>query len=193
MPQQGMAPSSQNRDNIMVGKKNYTAKQLFEVTGMIDKGAQFPEEFAFVTFVPAIQNPNSPTGFSYNQAEKINIKFSLSEVHALAESLKEGALFGRATFSKFADPNKVQGVSGEATKQVTVSAMIDQQRNNELKIFLNASYGQKKVNIVLTKQAALGLYGDLKDLCMATSIMKFEIERQKWKDSQKNIENNPSY
>ena len=172
-PQQGYGERKQ-RVNKQVGKVTHTGSQLFEINGTVDITDKFPDAIGFVMMVPSRPDQTKASGKTYVMSEKIVIKFSTEELHTLAEALKEAALYGRCTYTKFSDPKKADPSSSADSKKLSVSAIVE---GDKVKVFLNSSWGQKKVNMPLDKYGALGLANQIHDLATATNELKFSYDR----------------
>jgi hypothetical protein len=162
------------RVNKQVGKITHTGSQLFEINGTVDITDKFPDAIGFVMMVPSRPDQTKASGKTYVMQDKIVIKFSTEEMHILAEALKEAAIYGRCTYTKFSDPKKADPSSTADSKKLSVSAIVE---GDKIKVFLNSSWGQKKVNMPLDKYSALGLAHQIHDLATATNESKFSYDR----------------
>jgi hypothetical protein len=162
----------------VVGRVNFPATQLFEATGFIDVGKQFPTANSFLMFVPGIPDQSKQSGRTYDQSKKEIMKISVRDLYALAEALNFAGVYGQTPdFVVFTDSSKFAGTAqGQGqTKQVSVGTAIG--NNGKPKIFLNYK-GQGKITLALEKWHAIGLAGQLKTLADETLKMKFSHERQ---------------
>jgi hypothetical protein len=166
----------QNNTIDVVGRVNFPATQLFEATGFIDVGKQFPTANAFLMFVPGIPDQSKQSGRTYDQSQKEVMKVSIRDLYGLAEALKFAAFYGQCDFVVFTDSSKFAGTAqGQGqTKQVSVGTAIG--NNGKPKIFLNYK-GAKKITLALEKWHAVGLAEQLRTLADETARIKFKIER----------------
>ncbi len=161
----------------VVGRVNFPATQLFEATGFIDTGKQFPTANSFLMFVPGVPDASKQSGRTYNQDQREIMKINIRDLYALADALHYAGMYGQAPdFTVFTDSSKFAGTAqGQGqTKQVSVGTAIG--NNGKPKIFLNYK-GQNKITLALEKWHAIGLAGQLKSLADETSKMKFSNER----------------
>ena len=171
------AHTTHNSTIDVVGRVNFPATQLFEATGFIDVGKQFPTANAFLMFVPGVQDSSKQSGRSYNQSAKEIMKINARDLYALAEALNYAAVYGQTPdFTIFTDSSKFSGTAqGQGqTKNVSVGTAIG--NNGKPKIFLNYK-GQSKITLALEKWHAIGLSGQLKQLADETMSQKFAKER----------------
>jgi len=169
-------PKSGNTISV-VGRVNFPATQLFEATGFIDIGKQFPTANSFLMFVPGIPDQSKQSGRTYDQSRKEIMKINVRDLYALSEALNFAAVYGQSPdFVVFTDSSKFAGTAqGQGqTKQVSVGTAMG--NNGKVKIFLNYK-GQNKVTLALEKWHAIGLAGQLKTLADETLKKKFETER----------------
>jgi hypothetical protein len=155
--QQPQQPQSTVREVI---RSNYTTISLFEVSGGFDAGKQWPDSLCFVMGVPGIKDPSKQSGRSYNQSQKIVMKFSTQEIRSLGQTLVYLAAFKSAfpDFEKFSDPSKnaySQGQGGDTKKLI---AKFDDSKNN---IVITMNHGQKNVFVPIPLQDSMGLGLDL--------------------------------
>jgi hypothetical protein len=170
----------QNTGNTIdvAGRVNFPATQLFEATGFVDTGKQFPTANAFLMFVPGIPDQSKQSGRTYAQSKKEIMKINVRDLYALGEALNFAAVYGQSPdFMVFTDSSKFAGTAqGQGqTKQVSVGTAMG--NNGKIKIFLNYK-GQNKVTLALEKWHAIGLAGQLKTLADETLKRKFQHERQ---------------
>lgn len=160
----------------VVGRVNFPATQLFEATGFIDTGKQFPTANAFLMFVPGIPDQSKQSGRTYDQSQKEIMKVSVRDLYALAEALKFAGMYGQCDFMVFTDSSKFAGTAqGQGqTKQVSVGTAIG--NNGKPKVFLNYK-GAKKITLALEKWHAIGLAEQIRTLADATLKDKFARER----------------
>ncbi len=177
-PQQGgyQQPTGdrKQRVNKQAGKITHTGSQLLEINGTVDITDKYPDAIGFVMMVPSRPDNTKASGKTYVMTEKIVIKFSSEELHTLAEALKEAATYGRCTYTKFSDPKKADASSTAESKKLSVTAIVE---GEKVKVFVNSSWGAKKVNMPLDKYGALGLANQIHDLATATNILKFSYDR----------------
>ena len=176
------SPSSNGQSNTInvVGRVNFPATQLFEATGFIDIGKQFPTANAFLMFIPGIPDQSKQSGRTYDQSKKEIMKISVRDLYALSEALKFAAVYGQSPdFVIFTDSSKFAGTAqGQGqTKQVSVGTAIG--NNGKPKIFLNYK-GAGKITLALEKWHAIGLAGQIKTLADETLKKKFERERNNY-------------
>jgi hypothetical protein len=165
----------------IVGKVNLPTTQLFEVTGFVDLGKQFPTSNAFLLFVPGIQDSTKATGRSYDQSRRETMKISNRDLFALAEALKYAAMYKQCDFMIFTDSSKFAGTQGQGvTKKVSISAAPSSRDPNKHKVFINYN-GQGKINIAIDPWMAIGLGEQLKALATATENEKYAKEREMMK------------
>lgn len=160
----------------IVGRVNFPATQLFEATGFVDTGKQFPTSNAFLMFVPGLRDNSKASGRTYNQAAKEVMKIGVRDLAALAEALHYAATYAQnPDFVVFTDSSKFAGTQGQGqTKQVSVGFAMG--NNGKPKVFLNYK-GAKTVALALDKWHAIGLAKQLEFLAQETLKSKFEIER----------------
>ena len=173
-------PQKQGNTIYVVGRVNFPATQLFEATGFIDVGKQFPTANAFLMFVPGVPDQSKQSGRTYDQSKKEIMKINVRDLYALADALNFAAVYGQSPdFVVFTDSSKLAGTAqGQGqTKQVSVGTAMG--NNGKIKIFLNYK-GQNKVTLALEKWHAIGLSGQLKTLADETLKKKFENERQNY-------------
>jgi hypothetical protein len=171
-------PQSTNTTVEVVGRVNFPATQLFEATGFIDVGKQFPTANSFLMFVPGIPDQSKQSGRTYDQSKREIMKINIRDLYALSEALTFAATYGQTPdFVVFTDSSKFAGTAqGQGqTKQVSVGTAIG--NNGKPKIFLNYK-GQGKITLALEKWHAIGLAGQLKTLADETLKIKFQHERQ---------------
>lgn len=167
-----------NNTISVVGRVNFPATQLFEATGFVDIGKQFPTANSFLMFVPGVPDQSKQSGRTYNQAAKEIMKINVRDLYALSDALNFAGVYGQSPdFVVFTDSSKFSGTAqGEGqTKQVSVGTAIG--NNGKPKIFLNYK-GQSKITIALEKWHAIGLAGQIRALADETSKMKFQFERE---------------
>jgi len=182
MPTEYVAPTNDSpkaygeRNLEITGRVNFPATQLFEATGFIDIGKQFPTANAFLMFVPSLSDQSKQSGRTYNQSAKEVMKISIRDLYGLSEALNYAAIYGQCDFIVYTDSSKFVGTSqGQGqTKQVSVGTAIG--NNGKPKIFLNYN-GSKKIVLALEKWHAIGLAKQLAVLADETLKMKFEKER----------------
>jgi hypothetical protein len=175
---QGETPSHGPSTIEISGRVNFPATQLFEATGFIDTGKQFPTANAFLMFVPGVPDSSKQSGRTYNQTQKEIMKISVRDLYALSEALNFAGLYGQSPdFTVFTDSSKFSGTAQGAgqTKQVSVGTAVG--NNGKPKIFLNYK-GANKITIALEKFHAIGLAGQLKTLADETLKQKFNHERE---------------
>jgi hypothetical protein len=162
----------------------HAVSQLFEVQGAVDFTDQFPFAFAFIQMVPYVNNPTKATGKSYDMKQKIVIKFSIEELYGMAAALEDAAIYGQTNFVKFSDPKKanVNANAGAETKKLAIGAEMNGQ---DVKIFINVSWGQKKIPMALKRYEARGLAWQLRDVAHATNMLKFDYDRNRIKNYKK--------
>lgn len=166
-------------DLDIVGKVNMPVTQLFEATGFVDLGKQFPTSNAFLLFVPGIPDQSKATGRSYDQSRKETMKIANRDLFALAEALKYAAMYKQCDFMIFTDSSKFAGNQGQGvTKKVTVSAAPSTRDPNKHKVFLTYN-GQGKVSLALDPWHAIGLGEQLKALAIATENEKYKKEKER--------------
>jgi hypothetical protein len=173
-------PQHHNNTIDVSGRVNFPATQLFEATGFVDIGKQFPTANAFLMFVPGIPDQSKQSGRTYDQSKKEIMKINVRDLYALAEALNFAAVYGQSPdFVIFTDSSKFAGTAqGQGqTKQVSVGTAMG--NNGKIKIFLNYK-GQNKVTLALEKWHAIGLAGQLKTLADETLKRKFEAERNNY-------------
>jgi len=161
----------------VVGRVNFPATQLFEATGFIDTGKQFPTANAFLMFVPGVPDQSKQSGRTYDQSQKEIMKINIRDLYGLAEALNFAAIYAQSPdFMVFTDSSKFAGTAqGQGqTKQVTVGTAIG--NNGKPRIFLTYK-GANKIVIALEKWHAIGLAEQLKTLAAETLQMKFQHER----------------
>jgi len=170
----------QNNTISVVGRVNFPATQLFEATGFIDIGKQFPTANAFLLFVPGIPDQSKQSGRTYDQTKKEIMKINIRDLYALSEALNFAAVYGQSPdFVIFTDSSKFAGTAqGQGqTKQISVGTAIG--NNGKPKIFLNYK-GAGKITLALEKWHAIGLAGQLKTLADETLKKKFDKERENY-------------
>jgi hypothetical protein len=171
-------PPAQNPNNTIevVGRVNFPAVQLFEATGFVDVGKQFPTSNAFLMFVPGLRDNSKASGRTYNQAQKEVMKIGVRDLFALADALSYAATYAQnPDFVIFTDSSKFAGTQGQGqTKQVSVGFAIG--NNGKPKIFLNYK-GAKSIALALEKWHAIGLAKQLESLANETLRFKFKHER----------------
>jgi hypothetical protein len=167
-------------DLDIVGKVNMPVTQLFEATGFVDLGKQFPTSNAFLMFVPGVPDQTKATGRSYDQSKRETMKIANRDLFALAEALKYAAMYKQCDFMIFTDSNKFAGTQqGQGvTKKVTISAAPSTRDPNKHKVFLTYN-GQGKVSIALDPWHAIGLGEQLKALAIATENEKYKKEKER--------------
>jgi hypothetical protein len=171
-------PQPSNNTIEVVGRVNFPATQLFEATGFIDIGKQFPTANSFLMFVPGIPDQSKQSGRTYDQSKKEIMKINVRDLYALSDALNFAAVYGQSPdFVVFTDSSKFAGTAqGQGqTKQVSVGTAIG--NNGKPKIFLNYK-GHNKITLALEKWHAIGLAGQLKTLADETLKIKFQHERQ---------------
>jgi len=185
MPEPAPAPIHENNNSKnttidIVGRVNFPATQLFEATGFIDIGKQFPTANAFLMFVPGVPDSSKQSGRTYNQSAKEIMKISIRDLYALSDALNFAAIYGQSPdFVIFTDSSKFAGTAqGQGqTKQISVGTAMG--NNGKIKIFLNYK-GAGKITLALEKWHAVGLAGQLKTLADETLKHKFQIERNNY-------------
>jgi hypothetical protein len=178
MTPENYTPPAQNNNTIeVVGRVNFPATQLFEATGFVDVGKQFPTPNAFLMFVPGLRDSSKQSGRTYNQSQKEVMKVSIRDLAALADALHYAATYAQnPDFVVFTDSSKFAGTQGQGqTKQVSVGFAIG--NNGKPKVFLNFK-GSKTIALALDKWHAIGLAKQLEFLAQETLRSKFEIERK---------------
>ncbi len=172
------APEGPTQSTIeIVGRVNFPSTQLFESTGFVDVGKQFPTANAFLMFVPGIPDSTKQSGRSYNQEAKETMKVSARDLFGLAEALNYAATYGQSDFIVFTDSSKFSGTTqGQGiTKQVSVGTAIG--NNGKPRIFLNYK-GRGKITIAMERWHAVGLAKQLEVLANEIMIAKFTKERE---------------
>jgi len=174
----GTQNNGQQSNSInVIGRVNFPATQLFEATGFVDTGKQFPTANAFLLFVPGIPDQSKQSGRTYDQSKKEIMKISVRDLYALSDALNFAATYGQSPdFVVFTDSSKFAGTAqGQGqTKQVSVGTAIG--NNGKPKIFLNYK-GAGKITLALEKWHAIGLANQIKTLADETLKKKFEHER----------------
>ncbi len=171
-------PAPTNTTIEVVGRVNFPATQLFEATGFIDVGKQFPTANAFLMFVPGLKDSSKQSGRTYNQTAKEVMKIGVRDLCALADALHYAATYAQnPDFVVFTDSSKFAGTQqGQGqTKQVSVGTAIG--NNGKPKVFLNYK-GSKTITLALDKWHAIGLAKQLSSLADETLRFKFGHERQ---------------
>ncbi len=170
-------PPAQGHSIEISGRVNFPSTQLFEATGFIDTGKQFPTANAFLMFVPGIPDGSKQSGRTYNQEAKETMKVSVRDLFGLAEALNYAATYGQCDYIVFTDSSKFSGTAqGQGqTKQVSVGTAVG--NNGKPKIFLNYK-GSGKVTIALDRWHAVGLAKQLEALANETIALKFAKERE---------------
>ncbi len=165
-------------NNFIVGKINYTAKQLFEITGFVDLSKKFPDASAFVTFIPGIPDSTKQTGITYNQAAKETMKIGIRDLFALGEAIDMAVKgFGAADFVVFTDSSKFEGNTGAGvTKQVSIGAG---EFKGKQRIYINYK-GSGQIQLSLDKWHAVGLSKQIQTLADSTLKGKFDKEREQY-------------
>ncbi len=158
------------------GRINFPSTQLFEATGFVDTGKEFPTANAFLMFVPGIPDGSKQSGRTYNQEAKETMKVSVRDLFGLAEALNYAATYGQCDYIVFTDSSKFSGtaVGQGQTKQVSVGTAVG--NNGKPKIFLNYK-GSGKVTIAMERWHAVGLAKQLESLANETLNMKFKLEQ----------------
>jgi len=161
-------------NNVYVGKVNYTSKQLFEVSGVVDKNKRFPEPIAFVTFIPGVPDNTKATGITYNQQAKETMKIAIRDLYAMAEAIMMAANGIAPDFVLYTDSSKSNFNNGNGiTKQISVGSG---EYRGKPRVYLNYK-GQGQIQLSLDKFHAIGVAKQLQALCDATLNKKFEEER----------------
>jgi ribonuclease HI len=172
------APAEHPQYSIEIaGRVNFPSTQLFEATGFVDTGKQFPTANAFLMFVPGVPDQSKMSGRTYNQEGKETMKVSVRDLFGLAEALNYAATYGQCDFIVFTDSSKFAGTAqGQGiTKQVSVGTAVG--NNGKPKIFLNYK-GAKKITIAMERWHAVGLAKQLESLANETISQKFKKEQQ---------------
>lgn len=174
----GTGGPAREYNNFIVGKINYTAKQLFEITGFVDLSKKFPDASAFVTFIPGIPDNTKQTGITYNQAAKETMKIGIRDLFALGEAIDMAAKgFAPADFVVFTDSSKVEGNTNPGvTKQVSVGAG---EFKGKPRIYINYK-GTGQIQLSLDKWHAIGLSKQIQTLADSTLKGKFDKEREQY-------------
>ncbi len=170
------APEQPHYSIEISGRVNFPSTQLFEATGFIDTGKQFPTANAFLMFVPGLPDSTKQSGRTYNQEGKETMKVGIRDLFGLSEALSYASMYGQCDFVVFTDSSKFAGTQqGQGqTKQVSVGTAIG--NNGKPKIFLNYK-GANKITIAMEKWHAAGLAKQLEALANETLRLKFEKER----------------
>jgi len=163
-------------NNHIVGKINYTAKQLFEVTGFVDLSKKFPEASAFVTVIPGIPDNTKATGITYNQAAKETMKISVRDLFAMGEAILmavkgEG---GDADFVVYTDSSKASANGQGVTKQCSIGAG---EFRGKKRIYINYK-GNSQIQLSLDKWHAVGVAKQIEALANETVNQKLLKERE---------------
>ncbi len=176
LPTQTGTPREYN--NYIVGKINYTAKQLFEITGFVDLSKKFPDASAFVTFIPGIPDSTKQTGITYNQSAKETMKIGIRDLFALGDAIDCAVKgFTAADFVVFTDSSKFEGNTGAGvTKQISVGAG---EFKGKPRVYINYK-GTSQIQLSLDKWHAIGLAQQIKCLANSTLDSKFQKERESY-------------
>jgi hypothetical protein len=165
-------------NNYIVGKINYTAKQLFEITGFVDLSKRFPDASAFVTFIPGISDNTKQTGITYNQQAKEIMKIGIRDLFALGEAIDMAAKgFVPADFTVFTDSSKFEGNTGVGvTKQISIGAG---EYRGKPRIYINYK-GTSQIQLSLDKWHAIGVAKQILNLADSTLQAKYKKEKEQY-------------
>ena len=174
----GQQGPTREYNNYVVGKINYTAKQLFEITGFVDLSKKFPDAAAFVTFIPGIPDNTKQTGITYNQSAKETMKIGIRDLFALGEAIESAVKgFTAPDFIVFTDSSKFEGNTGAGiTKQISIGAG---EFKGKPRVYINYK-GTGQIQLSMDKWHALGLAQQIKCLANSTLDNKFLKERENY-------------
>ena len=178
---QYQSQNNQNGQNTLeiVGKVNMPTTQLFEATGFVDTGKQFPTSNAFLTFIPGKPDSSKLSGRTYVQDQRETMKVSNRDLFGLAEAIKFAATYNQCDFTIFTDSSKFAGNNGQGiNKKISISAAPSRKDPKKFLTFISYK-GSQSITIAIDKWMAIGLAEQIKNLAMETDKMKFKIERER--------------